>query len=200
MKLEPRRRQSTPKTTIAAALDVVQLPPASFEAPVPLENEPPHRVLARANARHAKLTEELRALKSQWTAKNIKAQQCRQPIPTPEITHVETRRRELQSALMETQAEIARINKLIREHKVVRQAGKPLKGDAAQPKRMPLGDDPEFPAYFVLVAKTELAPSLYAQVERIAKAMLRDGQKMGEAKSLQTPILGCALSGLFHQP
>ena len=65
---------------------------------------------------------------------------------------------------------------------------------------MPLGDDPEFPAYFVLVAKTELAPSLYAQVERIAKAMLRDGQKMGEAKSLQTPILGCALSGLFHQP
>jgi hypothetical protein len=77
---------------VAAALPVET--PTSPQPP-PLQAEQPHRALARANAKHAKLTEELRELRANWAKRNIQAQQTRIAISTPEITHVEMRRREL---------------------------------------------------------------------------------------------------------
>jgi hypothetical protein len=119
--------------SVTAALPVDT--PTQAEQP-PLENEPPHRAL-----KHAKLTEELRELRANWAKRNIQAQQTRIASSTPEITHVEKRRRELHLALEATQSEMGRLNKLLREQ---RQAGKPLRGDAAQPKRRPLGEIQSF--------------------------------------------------------
>src|SRR5690349_10375682 len=82
--------------------------------PPPLENVTLHTQLARANAKHAKLTEQLRQLKADWPARNIRAQQIKVAIATPEITFVETKRRELHLALESTQAEIGRINRQIK--------------------------------------------------------------------------------------
>jgi hypothetical protein len=143
----------------------------------PLENVPPHKALARANARHAKLTEELRALKSDFAAENIRAQQTRTPIPTSRITHVETRRRELHLELESTQADIGRLNKLVRERKA---AGKGNGSrQPAPPKAMPFRDDPEFPIYVMLACKEVLAPDLHAQVIRCAKALMADARQNG---------------------
>jgi len=123
--------------------------------------EHPHRALARANAKHAMLTDELRTLKADWAKRNIQAQQTRLAISTPEITHIEKRRRELHLALEATQAEIGRLGRLIKQTKATRQAGKPLKGNVAQPKKMPWGEHPEYPTYFLLAARNELAPGLF---------------------------------------
>ena len=178
-KTSVRRTRTEPKPEIVAVVEVLPSDiPTQPESP-PLENEPPHRALARCNARHAQLTEELRQLKADWAAKNIKAQQLHLPVSTPEITHVAQRRRELHLELEKTQAEIGRLNKLVRERKFARQAGKPVNGDRVEPKRMPLADDPEFPSYFVLAAKNELVPALYAQVERVAKSLMHEAKKMG---------------------
>ena len=91
----------------------------------------------RANAQHAKLTEELRALKAEWAKRNIQAGQTRTAISTPEITHVETRRRELHLELEKTQAEVGRLNKLIAGAQGGRQTGTPVKGHPV-PKRWAL--------------------------------------------------------------
>jgi hypothetical protein len=94
-------------------------------SPPPLENVPLHTQLARANAQHAKLTEQLRQLKADWASRNIRAQQLRTPISTPEVTFVETRRRELHLALEATQAEIGRVNREIKEKKAAPQGPPP---------------------------------------------------------------------------
>jgi chromosome segregation ATPase len=95
---------------IPATVHVVDEPP-------PLENEPPHRKLARLMTEHAKTTEQLQELKRNFAAENIKAQQCRQTIPTSQLTFVENKKRELAGRLMELQAEIGKTNKEVRAHK-----------------------------------------------------------------------------------
>jgi hypothetical protein len=148
-------------------------------APPPLEAVPPHKALARANQRHAQLTEELRQLKADWAAKNIKAQQCRQPIATSEITFVENRRREPHLELERTQGEIGRFNKEIREAKALRQAPTPKVNGSKLSKRCPDKEHREFPTYFLLAAKEELTRELFDQVTRTAKSMLENALRMG---------------------
>jgi hypothetical protein len=175
------REKAKAKPMVAVAEVLPEAVPTSPQPP-PLEREQPHRLLARANTRHLELTTELRELRASWAKRNIQAQQTRIAISTPEITHVENKRRELHLALEATQDEIGRLNRLVQEGKAARQArqaGKPRNGDTVEPKRMPLGSDPEFPTYFVLTAKNELAPALYRQVERTALAMIADARKMG---------------------
>ena len=46
-------------------------------------------------------------------------------------------------------------------------------------KLCPFKDDPEYPIYFVVAARDVLAPKLYAEVERTAKALMHDAFKMG---------------------
>jgi hypothetical protein len=184
----PNSPPTKPRDLVAIAPALPSDIPTSPEAP-PLEAEQPHKVLARANARHAQLTAELRQLKADWASENIRSQQTHQAIATSRVTFVETHRRELQSALMETQAEIAQINKHLRERKAERQGNgaraaerqaPSARGNGSKaPQRMPLGNDPEFSTYFVLAAKDELAPALYAQVERVALAMIRDAKRNG---------------------
>jgi hypothetical protein len=172
-------RRAKPKSELAAVAEV----PIAPEAP-PLEAEPLHQALARCNATQAKLTDELRTLKSEWAAENIRSQQARTPIPTSKLTHVETRRRELHLELQKIQAELGRLNK------AARQAGNSKRNDKIDKaerqgngtrasKRGPLLNDPEYPQYFLLAAKDELAPTLFSQVERTAKAMLADAKRMG---------------------
>src|SRR6516162_1944493 len=83
-------------------------PPASSP---PLESEPPHKRLARLTREHERVTEALQQLKKDWATQNIRAQQCRQPIPTATITHIENRRRELAGELLRIQTEIGATNK-----------------------------------------------------------------------------------------
>jgi hypothetical protein len=150
--------------------------------PPPLERESPHRALSKANKRHAQLTEALRQLRSDWAAKNIRAQQLKIAIATSEITHVEKRRRELHLALESTQAEIGRLNKEIKEKKAAsKQSPRQLheQTPAVRKKKMPFADDPVFPSYFILAAKEELDSKLYAQVERLALSLMHDAYKNG---------------------
>jgi hypothetical protein len=152
----------------------------------PLEHEQPHRALARANSQHTKLTEELRQLKADWAAQNVRAQATRIAISTSEITHVETRRRELHLQLEATQAEIGRLNKEIRERKAEHRSNgtKQQLAKIVEPKTLPFKEDPEFPAYFLLAARESLVPSMYAAVLRVAKAIMGDARKMG----LEAPL------------
>jgi hypothetical protein len=146
--------------------------------PPKLENEPPHQRLARATREHARITEELRKLKKDWADRNIKAQACRQTVSTPEVTHFETLKRELAMHLLALQAEIGTTNKEIRSRKGPPQQ-KSAKNGSQPHKEHPLREHREFNAYFRLAAETELEPRLYAQVEKIAKAMLTDALRNG---------------------
>jgi hypothetical protein len=85
------KKKAAAQTPLAEVLSEV---PTSPEAPR-LEAESPHRALARANARHAKLTDELRTLKYERALENIRSQQLHMPILPSKITHLKTRRREL---------------------------------------------------------------------------------------------------------
>jgi hypothetical protein len=68
--MSPTRKKAE-LVKVAAALPIrPQLPDDS--AP-PLENIPPHKALAVATKRHAKLTEELRTLKADFATENIRA-------------------------------------------------------------------------------------------------------------------------------
>jgi hypothetical protein len=166
------------KKNLVKVRDVLPATPSLPTEPVPLEREQPHKALARANARHAKLTEELRTLKSDFAAENIRAQKTRTPISTSRITHVETRRRELHLELEKAQAEIGRLNKAIRENKAQRQGnGSKRPARLPEPKKMPFVDDPEFPAWFHLASKGTLAPALYAELLRTTKAMMYDARR-----------------------
>ncbi len=160
-------------------------------APPPLEAVPLHTQLARANSQHAKLTEQLRQLKADWASRNIRAQELRTPISTPEVTFVETRRRNLHLALEATQAEIGRVNREIKEKKAPpkashRGSSHDVQAATRKPKRMPYADDPAFPVYFILAAKEELEPKLYAQVECLALSLIHHARCNGVEGSLQT--------------
>jgi hypothetical protein len=182
-------RRTKPKTELVAVAEVLPSDiTTSSEAP-PLEAEPPHRALARCNARHAKLTEELRDLKARWAADNIRAQQCRQPIPTSQITFIENQRRKLHLELQKTQAEIGRLNKLLREHRALRQGdgareaerqAPPARGNGSKPtKKCPLKEHREYPPYFLLAARDQLHADLFDQVERAAKKLLTQALTTG---------------------
>lgn len=145
--------------------------------PPPLENEQPHRRLARLTREHAETTRALQELKRSWAERNIKAQACRQAVATSEVTHFETTKRELALRLLEIQTGIGAANKELRERKVQKQGNgsKP----AAPPKTKPLAADFEFDVYFRLAAHNELALALYAQVERVAQSLMADARRNG---------------------
>jgi hypothetical protein len=156
------------------------LPPAP---PPLLETEPAHRRLARLNRDAARVTEALQQLRQEWANKNIRAQATRTPISTPEITHVEKRRRELAGELLRIQTEIGATNKAIRERKSEGAArnserAAPLKA-GTKTKKCPLKEHPAFDQYFRLAAENELEASLYDQIEAVAKAMLSDALRNG---------------------
>jgi hypothetical protein len=88
----------------------------------PLQFEAPHAKMARINREMQQTTEALQALKREWAARNIKANQCRETIATSEQTHVETRKRELATHLLSLQTELGAINRELRARKVERQA------------------------------------------------------------------------------
>ena len=143
-----------------------------------LEAEPPHRRLARLTDELATTTDALRELKRAWMEKNLKAQACRQAVSTPEITHFEKMKRTLALKIQEIQTGIGEVNRELRESKAARQEGRSVKR-AAEPKSGPLRNHALYDQYFVLAARNELAPSMYAAIERSAKAMLADAVKMG---------------------
>jgi len=134
---------------------------------------PFHKRLARATKRQADLVEQIRQLKAEWSAKNIKAQATRIPIATSEITHVETKRRELQSQLMAAQAEIGECNCEIRQNKAKHQ------GNGNGNKPQPLKNHPTFDRYFRLSAENLLPPGLLKQVEADAKTSLAHALSTG---------------------
>ena len=147
----------------------------------PLESEPPHRRLARLNKELANVSEEIRELRKTWAAKNIKAQACRQSVSTPEVTHFEKQKRELALKIQELQTGIGEVNRELRERKAARQEARSAP-QAVEPKSGPLRNHALFDQYFHLAAKNELVPSMYAAIERTAKAMLIDALKMGIEK------------------
>jgi hypothetical protein len=166
-----------PLVNVAAALPRISPLP---EDPPPLENVPVHVQLARANSRHAKLTEELRTLKANFAAENIKAQQTRTPIPTSRITFVETKRRELHLALEATQSEIGKLNKLVREGKVHKQGnGSRQPPQAAPPKTGPLRDHPKWDFFVRLACENQLPPEMLKRVEAEAKGLLSQALRTG---------------------
>jgi hypothetical protein len=161
------------------------LPPAALESePPPLEAEAPHRVLARLNKEHQRVTEELRELKRSWAQKNIRAQRCRQPIPTAEITHIKNKRRELATQLLSIQAQIGATNKELRERRTAGNDAKVTRDSApvsngTKSKKAPLKEHPVFNQYFALAAENELEASLYERIEGAAKSMLSQALKTG---------------------
>jgi hypothetical protein len=84
------------------------------------KGEPPHRKLARLNADLVKTTEQLQAIKKEWATKNIKAQQLRISVSTPEVTHFENAKRDLASRLLAIQTEIGALNKELHANKAQR--------------------------------------------------------------------------------
>jgi hypothetical protein len=123
-------------------------------------------------------------------AKQIKAASCHQTISTAENTWFENQKRDLAAQLLKTQMEIGQLNKCLRAGRNSRQPS-PLPGPARAPIREELSRSRnnqkstalrihrEFPAYFLLAAREELVPGLYAQVEARAKEMLSDALRMG---------------------
>ncbi len=164
------RKPPKPLVTLRDALPAT--PSLPQEAP-PLQREPVHKRLARATKRQADLVEQIRQLKAEWSAKNIKAQATRIPIATSEITYVETKRRELQSQLMAAQAEIGECNCEIRQNKAKHQ------GNGNGNKPQPLKNHPTFDRYFRLSAENLLPPGLLKQVEADAKTSLAHALSTG---------------------
>jgi hypothetical protein len=168
---------SRTKRPLVRVREVLPVQPGLPVDPPKLEHEQPHRRLARLTREHAETTTALQELKREKAERSIKAQQCRQTISTAENTHFENQRRELSARLLDIQTQIGATNKELRERKAAGHGNgsKP----AAPPKTRPLATDLEFDVYFRLAAHSELAPALYAQVERVAKSLLNDARRMG---------------------
>jgi hypothetical protein len=145
-----------------------------------------YAALDQANIRHLELTDELRQLRSKWAKRNIEAQQTRIAIGTPEIKHVETRRRELHLALEQIQSEIGQFNKQIREFKSTRLAVRPQAlGDPGR-KQMPVIDDSDFPAYFVLShARARAKAQRMIKYSSCGTEMAKLGTSIGDAWSVR---------------
>jgi hypothetical protein len=178
-------KPETPKLQKSKTLKDLELPgPLATTAP-PLEAEPPHRRLARLTREQGEITLKLQELKKEWAARNIKAQACRQPVTTPEITHFENEKRALALALLNIQTEIGATNKALRQRKVEHRNNSRLNSNEritkapAAPKQAPLKEHREYPVYFLLAAKNELDARLFASVERAAKSMLQHALETG---------------------
>jgi hypothetical protein len=170
------------KKNLVKVRDVLPATSALPVQPVPLENEPPHRKLARLTREHQSVTEQLQTLKKSWAERNIKAQACRQAVSTPEVTHFETTKRELALQLLDLQTQIGALNKELRANKAARQAGRqpPARANgSALKKTCPLKSHPQWDAYFRLAAENELEPRLLAQIERSAKSLLQHALETG---------------------
>jgi hypothetical protein len=143
----------------------------------PLEAEPPHRRLARLNKDQERVIEGLRKLKRSWAEKNIKAQACRTPISTAEITFVDNRRRALASQLLSIRTQIGATNKELREREAAGNGARIVRESApvstgTKPKKAPVREHPAFDQYFRRAAKNELEAGLYDSIEAAAKSML----------------------------
>jgi hypothetical protein len=152
--------------------------------PPPLEFEPPHKKLARLTNEHTRVTEELQTLKRNFAAENIRAQQCRQAIPTTQITFIENKKRELAQKLMDLQSQIGETNRQVRAQKAQRQNGKRIPDP--EPARRngikqvaPIKRHVEFPAYFLLAAEAELDARMFTKITGVAKSMLQNAVEMG---------------------
>jgi hypothetical protein len=167
------------KKNLVKVRDVLPVQRSLPVEPVPLENEPPHRKIARLTWEHSETTTALQELKRSWAERNIKAQACRQAVSTPEVTHFENEKRELAHKIQALQTEIGATNKEIRERKAERQTNSNGSKHPPQQKTRPFAADLEFETYFRLAAHSELAPALYAQIERCAKSMIADARRMG---------------------
>jgi hypothetical protein len=181
--------RTKPKTEMVAVAEVLPSDIPTQPAPPPLEAEQPHKALARANARHAKLTEELRQLKADWASENIRSQQTHQAIATSRVAFVETRRRELHLELEQTQAIIGRLGKEIRELKARRQISR-SRGNGAQQSpvlahdhdghaRHPHADEEDtYLACFYQIAKDSLDPRQFAALEDGTRSLVKDYRQM----------------------
>jgi len=167
------------------SLKDLEVPGPLATAAPPLENEPPHRRLSRLSREHADITLKLQELKREWAARNIKAQACRQPVSTPEITHFENQKRELALRLLNIQTEIGATNKALRQRKVGNSSRlNSHETNSAKPlKEAPLKEHREYPVYFLLAARNELDARLFASVERAAKSMLQHALETGVQES-----------------
>ena len=149
--------------------------------PIPLENEAPHRKLARLTREHSETTAALQELKRSWAERNVKAQACRQAISTPEITHFEEQKRTLALRLLDLQTQIGATNKELREQKAERQGNGSKVVELK--KKCPLKNHAAFATYFLLAARDVLPPGLYDQTERGAKALLQHALATGVEES-----------------
>jgi len=155
----------------------------------PLEAEPLHRRLARLDREPKKATEELQSFNKEWAEKNIKAQTCRLAISTPQITFAANKRRELAARIQEIQSQLEIANRERRTLNVKSSQKTPAADSAdtlagpskriTNSKRCPLKEHWEWAVYFTLAARDELAPELYAQVERSAKSLLQHALATG---------------------
>jgi hypothetical protein len=150
----------------------------------PLEAEPAHRKLARLNREAADTVTLLQQLKKEWATKNIRAQATHTSIPTSEVSHVESQRRELTSQLQNIQSQIGILNRELRAKKAAGNGAKDVAKAAparvgSKSKRCRLREHVEFPVYFALAARNELSEELFAQIERSAKSMLSQALKTG---------------------
>jgi hypothetical protein len=155
------------------------------EAP-PLENEPPHKRLARLTAGQERLVKEIQEHKLAWAQRNMAAQQKRQTIASNELTAFRDHHGSLASALAEVNLQIGQVNKEIREHKAAVQAGR-TKPEPVAPvvrtnginQRAPLKHHVEFPSYFLLACEQELDKRMFDKVVGVAKSMLANAVEMG---------------------
>jgi hypothetical protein len=155
------------------------------EAP-PAAIETPQRALQRLTTEEAQVTEAIRTLKAERRAENVRAQQCHESVPTPMITHWETRHRELAARLLAIHTESAAIRKEVRSNKAERSGnGHRRVEEPLTPQRngfkqaAPLKRNDAFPTYFMLAAESELAPTMFNKITFTAKSMLRDALAMG---------------------
>jgi hypothetical protein len=168
------------KTLKTKTLKDLEVPGPLLTTAPRLENEPPHRRLARLTREHAEITLNLQELKKEWAQRNIKAQAVRQPVSTPEITHFENQKRELALTLLNIQTQIGATNKELRQRKAVKQQSVSTNGSkAVSTKEAPLKEHREYPIYFLLAARNELDVRLFASVERAAKSMLQHALETG---------------------
>jgi hypothetical protein len=169
-----------------------------------LESEPLHRRLARLARELGRATEELQSFNVEWTKRNLRAQSCRQAIPTPEITFTAYKRRELAARIQEIQSQIGIANRERRQLDAGKTSQKKAAADTSErlaipvkritsSKACPLRSHRDWPAYFLLAAREELAPGLFEQIERSAKSLLQH-RSQPESRSHDAPPGGAPIA------